>query len=272
MQDRVDAVLRTHDPQVDQHPGARLTRHGVQHRTHAQRVGAAAHDRRVLAGDLPPGQGDPAVRLVGGDDLLGGAVGQLLEQQQAPELEAPAERRGPPEAGEVQLGVEVVLVEHEPDTARPPEQAQRPVGVRGVAGLDRLGRTDPADGEGEDERPHPAVGELVDVGRQRPRFGSGRVPQDADALQGLPGEVARTLRADDGHGIPCVSQRKALQPHPAVQGDRKVLDDDQDMSWRSHGLTSPCRHCGKGGTVSGWFAGKLAPLSTASPTLAPCGL
>ena len=45
-----------------------------------------------------------------------------------------------PEPGQAQLGLEVVLVEDEPHTARPPEAGGQPVGFRRVARLDHLER------------------------------------------------------------------------------------------------------------------------------------
>src|SRR5512140_2277706 len=105
----VDAVLGCHDAQVgdEEGPAALERRVGRQARK-APLLGAGAHDHDLLGVEPAAAQGHVAVGLVGRDHEVGRGVGETLERAQPVVPEALA-----PEARDVDLGRQVVLVEQE---------------------------------------------------------------------------------------------------------------------------------------------------------------
>ena len=56
----------------------------------------------------------------------------------------------------------------------------------------------------------------------------GAILQERDAVEDLMAGIVLSFRAYDGDVISGRGQRLALQPDPSVEGNRQVLDDDQD--------------------------------------------
>ena len=54
------------------------------------------------------------------------------------------------------------------------------------------------------------------------------VLQQRDALDNLVAGIVLSFRADDRDVVPCRRQGLAFQPDPTVEGDRQVLDDDEN--------------------------------------------
>ena len=138
------------------------------------------------------------------------------------------------EARVVQLGAEVVVVEHEPRTvAAAQPSGDRPEDVRRVACLQHVeyplaSRPEHQPG-GREER----VGILQDEA-ERPTPGRvWLVLQQCDAVEDLVRGITLALRADDRDVVPGRSQSRALQPDPTVERDRQVLDDDEDPGSRT---------------------------------------
>ena len=129
----VDAVLRAHDADVGGQEPAAPAQVGV--RLAAPQplgVGSGADDGDVRGALAAPGDGDVPVGVVGGDHVVRGPVGPALQRPQAPV----GQRRAVREAGLVQLGAQVVVVEDEPGAVDGPQgQGDRPEDVRRVAGL-----------------------------------------------------------------------------------------------------------------------------------------
>ena len=221
----VDAVLRAHDAEVGHQVAATAAQIGYR-LAPAQPLGVrpGAHDADVL-GRLPAaGRGDGGVRLVGRGDPVGGPEGLALEEQQALVGGALAAL----EAGEVELRAQVVVVEHEPGAVQAAQPARdRPEDVGRVAGLHRVERAAaPGAGDqprGREERP----GVLDEVAQGAAPRGVPGVGEDPHAVDDLGPAGALALRADDRDVVPPRHERLALQPDPAVEGDREVLDDDR---------------------------------------------
>ena len=131
--------------------------------------------------------------------MISHAVRGRFEQLQNRELEfcAPGGRLA--EAGQEHLGVEVVLVVDETLAERPPQQGQRPVGVRWIARLDGAEAVAHSHLDGQDRRAQPAVDELQEVTEESAGRAWRRVFVDVHPVDRLTARVARPLRADDRH-------------------------------------------------------------------------
>ena len=146
-----------------------------------------SHDRDPLGVDAAARDRGLAVRLVGGDDVVGGGVRRALEQPQRPHARGPTRRgsatRRPPGRGRA----------GRTRTAFPKSLngAARAQNVSGGLHAWITSKPRPAGrAEDESERPQPAVRELPDV-RERPRgLRRRRVVLDADALELLVRRVA----------------------------------------------------------------------------------
>ena len=130
------------------------------------------------------------------------------------------------------------MVEQEPLAEQLPEAAQRPVGLRRVADVEHV---EAAAGHGHPDRLHGRAHEAPEeLGHEAERaLGVHRqpVPVDVHVLEHLEGAgEALGLGADDAHPVAGPGQGGGLQPHPAVERDGQVLDDDQDPA----GPTSRC--------------------------------
>ncbi len=189
-------------------------------------VGSAADDEHPLRRHPAPLPGDPAVRLVGGDDAVRRPERAPFEEQQHP-----VQPVGPAVVlGQVHLRRQVVVVEHEADTEQLVEPGQQEIRLRRIAGVDDLEPPPREQAQADPERAQPAVQELE---REQDRAAGGlkrAIAADPDALQleaGLP-VLAPPLGADHRHLGPQPAQGGRLQPDPPVEGHRQVLDDDQD--------------------------------------------
>src|SRR5580704_19378410 len=127
-----------------------------------------------------------------------------------------------------------MVVEYEP-RAMPEleEQTYGPEDVRWVTALDRAEATAPGGLErlkqGRDER----VGVFDEERCGAPSWTIRPVLVDLDSVDDLVGGISRTLGADHGHPVTGACQGAALQPDPAVERHRQVLDDDQDAAGRA---------------------------------------
>ena len=75
-------------------------------------------------------------------------------------------------------------------------------------------------------------------------LGRGLVLVDVDPVEVLARRVTRALRADHADVVAAGDQRLALEPHPPVERDREVLDDDQDVRSRA---AEACGRVGRDG-------------------------
>src|SRR6185437_3223775 len=166
--------------------------------------------------------GDGPVGLVGGGDPVGTAEGTPLE-----EAEAPVEGGGAVvELRLVELRAEVVVVEDEPDAEGPQGEGQRPEDVRRVAGLEDVEAITPEGPQGEPGGSDEGVGVLPEERRLSGTGGRRAVLVEGDPLDDLLAGVAGASGAHHRHPVAGGRQGTALQPHPTVEGDRQVLDDD----------------------------------------------
>jgi hypothetical protein len=133
------------------------------------------------------------------------------------------------EARFIQLGAQVVVVEHELGPVDGAErQGDRPEYVGRVTGLDD---PEPAGSSGLDREPR-GRGERVPVldyetelsvaGRVRPVF------VELHAVDHLISRVPLASWADHGHLMAVRDECLALEPYAPVKRHRKVLDDDED--------------------------------------------
>ena len=139
------------------------------------------------------------------------------------------QRRAVREARLERLRAEVMVVEHEPEPCQ--SLNRTPMGQKMSGGLQLW--TAP-------KRPRrTALSDSVRVASERVGIfdeeGSGAAPWairpvlvDLDSVDDLVGGVSRTLGADHRHAVAGSGQGSALQPDPAVEWHRQVLDDDQD--------------------------------------------
>ncbi len=225
MDDEVDAVLRAHDAEVAAEiPPAAAQ--GVVRVAAYEPVGdrAVAHDRDVVGGEVPTVACDLAVQGVRDDDMVRGRVRRAFEELQP----ACQGRVGVLEAGFVDLGTQVVLVEHEAHAERTEEQGERPEGVGRVARLDDVEAVPHVDLRRQPEGDDPAVGELPEEADDAVGGGRGPVAVDADAVEDLEPRVFGAARTDDRHAVARVAERLGLQPHASIERHRQVLHDDQN--------------------------------------------
>ena len=222
----VHAVLRAHDTDVgDEEPAAaaqvRVGLTGLQ----PPQVRPGTDDRDLVGPLAAARHRDLPVRVVRGDDVIRGPVRPALEGQQPPvrQLRAAGETRLE------ELGAEVVMVEHEAGSLERAEgQGQRPEDVGRVAGLDH-GEAPVTPGlERSPRRGEERVRVLGDEAGLAAAGCIGPVLVQLHRVDDLVSRVAAALRADDGHLVTGRDQRLALQPHPPVEGHRKVLDDDKE--------------------------------------------
>ena len=156
--------------------------------------------------------------------MVGNRIRGALEEAQAAEQDARAVRK----SRLVHLRAEVVLVEDEPLAEGLERQSECPEGVRRVACLDDVEALGAVRAQHERSGSQPAVRELVQVRRDAPRVGRGRVAPDQDSVEDLLRLVARRHRAHDRDLEPRIAERARLQPDPPVEWDRQVLHDDED--------------------------------------------
>ena len=62
----------------------------------------------------------------------------------------------------------------------------------------------------------------------------GRYLYSSTVVDDLVRGIAAALRADDGDPVAGRDEGLAFQPHPPVEGHRKVLDDDQDAAFHPY--------------------------------------
>ena len=224
---QVHPVLVTHDAQIAGEvraavPQLRVLGAGAHHRG----IGAAADHRRVGPVQTAPVHRHRPVGLVGGDHVVGGGEGGALEREEQRQGQAAITA----EPGPVDLGTQVVVVEDEPDAAPPVPAGEGEVRVRRVAGLHDLEGVLPPESPRQASGLEPRVDALQEEARRAPSLGCRPVLEQQNAVEDLPVRIAGTLGADDRDAIAGSRQRLALQPHPAVEGDGEVLDDDEDVA------------------------------------------
>ena len=224
----VDPVLGTHDPEVRQQGCSRRFEAGGRiDRPHRTGVRTGADDGDALRRQVAAGHRDAAVAAVSGDDMVGRPVGLPLQPAQATVLGAAPGRVGAAETREEEFRVEVVLVEHELHTARPPEAREQPVGVRGVAGLDDIEPALASHRQRQGGGAQPGVQKLPAEAEGTSRLFRGAVLVEGDAVDHLVRGVPRAFGADHGDLVPLGGERLTLQPHAAVERHGQVLDNDQ---------------------------------------------
>ncbi len=132
LQQQVDALLLAHDADItDQVLAPFLERRIGRHHLHAREIGTRAHHEDVLGIHSAARERDAAVGLVGGDHHVGGLERQAFQPRQQPASEATFT-----ELGFVELGVDVVVIEHELLAEQFVETADQENGVRRIAGMD----------------------------------------------------------------------------------------------------------------------------------------
>src|SRR5690348_1122445 len=199
------------------------------------RVGSRSYHRDLAGFDAITVEHQPSVRLIGGDHVIGEPNRTALE-----EAEASVRYRGTfRETRLERLRAEVMVVEHEPGAMpEPEEEAYGPKDVGRVAALDRAEAAAPGGLERQAQGGEERIGVFEEErGGTAPRT-IGPVLVDLDSVDDLVGRVARTLGADHRHLVTGSDQGAALQPDPAVERYRQVLDDDQDAI-----RTVPLRFC-----------------------------
>ena len=72
-----------------------------------------------------------------------------------------------------------------------------------------------------------------------PARGVPGIGEDPHAVDDLGRAGALALGADDRDVVSPVDEGLALQPHPPVEGDREVLDDDDHPGWPPAGSSRP---------------------------------
>jgi hypothetical protein len=161
------------------------------------------------------------------------------------------------------LGVDVVVVEDEPHAQRDEREGDEEQEVGGIAGLDRVERVAAVDLDREAELvvEGGAVLARVVLGGLLLVAGRERVAVDPHALELFVfGGVPLEHGADNGHAVAGGAERAGLLPDAPVEGQREVLDEDEDVFGTSHGsstshvtrtgetpvsrLTSRCQHNG----------------------------
>ena len=240
-QHQVDTVLRAHDPEVDGEVAAAAAQlRPAPHGPHPAGVRAAADHRDVRRPPAAAGERDLPVRLVGGHHVVRGPVGPPLQPEQRRVLRLGRHPGRLAEAGPEHLRVEVVLVVDEADAAAAVEQRQRPVGVRRVAGLQDVEAVPLPGLAGQAGGPQPGVAELPEVAEEPGGRRGRRVLVEPDPVELRVRRVARSLGTDHRDPVARLDQRLALQPDAAVQRDRQVLHDDQDVPAGPAGLHCAC--------------------------------
>ena len=133
----------------------------------------------------------------------------------------------------VDLGTEIVLVEHEALAEELERRGQRPVGVGRVARLNHIESLATRGAKDEREGSDPAVDELPGVRERAVRRRRWRVLPDSDALDLLEGRIPGTFGANNRHLKARVSQCARFSPHSSVERDRQVVVDDEDALARA---------------------------------------
>src|SRR6266487_2095203 len=184
--------------------------------------GCAAYDEYVLRLLAAPGKRGRAVALVGRRDDVGGPVRAPFEPaHRAIEQIPPALK-----AGQVELGDQVVLVEHEPGAFALEPEREEEEQVRWIAGVHDIYRPDPSR---EPVRVPERRTVFPEVSHRAADGGRQRVPVNLYAVQldlgfGVP---LGPLRADDVYFPARVPERGALLPHPPVKRHRKIFHEDE---------------------------------------------
>ena len=175
------------------------------------------------------------IALVGGDDDVGEPIGQPLERDHA----AVEEILSAPEARQVELGHQVVLIEDHPRAAELERQRDQEQQVGRVADVDDVEAAEAArEPPGAPERRR-VLAQVAGRRRRSPRSagsGGSRSRRSARTARGPAcspcGQIDRDLVAG-------VAQRLALLPDAPVERNREVLDDDERPTRRHRG-TRPC--------------------------------
>src|SRR6185436_16922151 len=228
LQQQVDALLPPHYADVADEVflpllQVLLGRHDLQ----ALEARAAAHHEHALGRHAATLDGDAAVRIVGGDGDVGEAEGEPLEQaHRLPEQVAPAE------LGLVQLGVGVVVVEHELLAEQLEEVADEEEQVRGIARVDHVEAPAEQHTPAQQEGPEQGSAVFDRIAQRALGFRRQLIAPDVDAVDLLVLLlVALAGRADDRHQVPRVAQGGGLLPYPPVERTRQVLDQDENTAF-----------------------------------------
>ena len=147
-----------------------------------------------------------------------------------------------------------------------PKSLQKPADdprrLRRVAGVDHVeAPADQGDPDAQQERTEKGVEVLADETELGPRIEGHPIPIDVDALEPLPRGV-QSLHLGTDHADPVAGalQRGRLHPDPAVEGDRQVLDEDQDPSTSRFRHSSPTpvgpRSNGRNRSLAGRVGGR----------------
>jgi hypothetical protein len=232
----VHAVLRRHDPQVrDQEPPPALElrrdrAHGREalatrtaaHHDHARGVHAAAADR------------DLAVGFVGRDHQVRAAELRPFERPQ--QAMRKRSRLRVAEARDVQLGAQVVVIEHVALAEQPEWKRDRPEGVGRIGGVNDVEPAPAQHHQREPRRLEPAVEKFPDIGEESAGGGRRGIAPDRDAVDLFVAGVVRiSHRADRGHLEAAPLQGGELHPHATIEGQRQILREVENPTTRGHG-------------------------------------
>ena len=196
-------------------------------------VGCAADDEDVLRTFAAALERDRAIRLVRRDHDVGERERPPLggERQPVEEVSTAVE------AGLVQLGNEVVVIEDERGPAALEHAHGGQQQIRRVARLHDLERLAPGEAQRESARLPERGSVLAGIPGRAAGCGLQRVAVDLDAVPQLDrlAVALASLRADHAHLETGAGERRALLPHPPVERHRQVLDEDQRSTTRHRG-------------------------------------
>ena len=236
-QEVVQALLRPHHADV-----ADAVRPAASHAPtilealEAAQVRRTAHDDDVLTPLASPRKGDTPVRVVGGDDDIRRRVRQALRQPDDPVSPA-----APSELGLEEFGHDVVLIV---DDARAVDRLvparDEKEEVRRIADVDHRKALALARRVGEPRLAPEGGAVLPHVAARAAALGREVVPIDAYTFEDLElGLESPPGRTDHGDRPAGALQGRRLHPDPAVEGDRQVLDDEEDATRRCRGTHGP---------------------------------
>ena len=226
--DDIDTVLRPHDPDVcRQVPSAAAQLRVRWAAFQSLRIRTRAYDRDVGRRLAAAVNSNALVGAVSRDHLVRGAVSSAFQGPQR----LVGQFRTVGKTRLVQLGTQVVVVEHEPGPVNDAERlSDRPEYIGRIASLDD--REPP--GSSCLERQPGRRGERVPVLHDETELAAagriGPVLVELHRVDQLISRVPFALGAHDGDLIAVRDEGLALEPHPSVEGHRKVLDDDEDAA------------------------------------------
>ena len=181
LQQQVDAFLLAHDADIaDQVLAAVFQRRIRRHLLHAREIRAGTHHEHIVRVHAAARQRDVAIRLVGGDHHVGGPESHALQRQQQFLAEA-----APAELGFVELGIDVVVIEHELLAEQLVETADEENRVRRIAGVDDVEAAAEQDLQRQPELHDQRHAVLERITQRAVGLARQRMPVNVDAVDAL---------------------------------------------------------------------------------------